>query len=88
MSQRPEPRPITAATLARCHMRTIVNRRFANGGQQIVQRCIEHPRLTRTRWQGQPHRKMVWCLWVDDRPAISLAAAAAALNRRPEREAA
>ncbi len=73
-------RLITAADLARCVLRTRVRRRLASGGVQIVQQCREHTRLTCTRWVGLPGSPPVWCLWVDGRPVVSLAAAAAALN--------
>jgi len=77
----PRRRRVTAADLMRCRMRTRKCRRLAaTGGVQIVQQCLEHPRLTCTRWAGLPTACPVWCLWVDGRPVATLAAAAEALN--------
>jgi hypothetical protein len=72
--------------LTRCRLRTRARRRLMNGGSQSIQQCVEHPRLTCTRWAGNPDAPAVWCLWVDGRPVATLAHAAAALSSPPPQQ--
>ena len=83
----PPPRPlVTVRALSRCRLRTKARRRLMNGGWQALQQCVEHPRLTCTRWAGNPDEVPVWCLWVDGRPVTSLEHAAARLNAPPTQD--